>query len=378
MGLLESDVTPYVGMVLATTAKVGLIIISKSAMASGMSNFTFTAYSNALAALLLLPTGLFIHRSPNRPPLTLYLLCGFFLLGILGCLAQLLGYTGINLTSSAYASAMLNLIPGFTFILAIIFRLEQLACRSSSFLAKAIGTVVSIAGAFIVTLYRGPQILNSSLNIVNEHADIPQLNWILGGLFLAADCGASAGFIIVQAFILKKYPAELIMVFFYCFFAGILSAAVSLIVGGDPSAWALQPNVRLIAVLYSISDSCICSTMITSIFHVTKIEQFPMGVFGSAFQVGITSWCLHKRGPLFVAMFYPLSIVIATAFDTILFGEVFYLGSLVGSIIIVVGFYSVMWGKAKENTTEKTEAGTSAPTSEKTPLLPIQDGQAEI
>lgn len=38
------------------------------------------------------------------------------------CLAQLTGYTGIKYTNAAFASAMLNLIPGFTFILAIIFR----------------------------------------------------------------------------------------------------------------------------------------------------------------------------------------------------------------------------------------------------------------
>ncbi|KAK6133719.1 hypothetical protein DH2020_032629 [Rehmannia glutinosa] len=343
MGLLESGTTPYLGMVLATTVQVGLIIISKRAMATGMTNYTFVAYSNALAAILLLPLSLIVHRSSNRPPLTLLLVCGFFSLGVLGCLAQLTGYTGINYTSAAFASAMLNLIPGFTFILALIFRMEKLACRSSSFLAKTVGTVVSIAGAFIVTLYKGPQILTlqSSPKFHYEYLHIPQSNWIIGGLFLAADCAVASGYIIVQAAILKKYPAELIIVFFYCFFAAILSMLVSLIVDRDPSAWALQPNIRLIAVLYSVS---------------------------------VTAWCLRKRGPLFVSMFHPLGIVIAAALGIVFLGDILYLGSLVGSVIIVIGFYSVMWGKAKEvKVIENSVASSSESTSEKAPLLPIKD-----
>ncbi|KAL7110277.1 hypothetical protein ACP275_05G014900 [Erythranthe tilingii] len=347
MGLPDNEATPYVGMVLATTAQVGLIIISKRAMATGMTNYTFVAYSNALAALILLPLSLLLHRSSTRPPLTFSLVWGFFSLGVLGCLAQLTGYTGINYTSAAFASAMLNLIPGFTFILAVIFGMEKLACRSSSFLAKAIGTVVSIAGAFVVTLYKGPQILtlhsSSKLNYTNFY--IPQSNWIIGGLFLAADCAVASGYIIVQALILAKYPAELIIVFFYCFFAAILSTIVSLVVDRDLSAWALQPNIRLFAVLYS-------------------------GIFGSAFQVGVTAWCLHKKGPLFVAMFHPLGIVIAASLGIIFLGDILYLGILVGSIIIVIGFYSVMWGKASEVKVVEN--------SEKSPLLTTDEEQIQV
>ncbi|KAL9454918.1 hypothetical protein AB3S75_010343 [Citrus x aurantiifolia] len=46
-----------------------------------------------------------------------------------------------------------NLTPGFTFILAIIFRMENLALRSLSTWAKIIGTVVSVSGAMLVVLF---------------------------------------------------------------------------------------------------------------------------------------------------------------------------------------------------------------------------------
>jgi len=53
---------PFVGMIMAEFAQVGLIILSKQAMAQGMTNFIFIFYSNAIAALLLLPTSFLIHR----------------------------------------------------------------------------------------------------------------------------------------------------------------------------------------------------------------------------------------------------------------------------------------------------------------------------
>lgn len=53
---------PIVGMVLAECAQAGLMIVSKAAMSTGMNNLIFVCYSNALAALILLPTSLAFHR----------------------------------------------------------------------------------------------------------------------------------------------------------------------------------------------------------------------------------------------------------------------------------------------------------------------------
>lgn len=338
------NATPYLGMTLAKCAQVGLMIVIKKAMSSGMTNSTFIFYSNALASLILLPISFYFHRKSTRPPLTFKLLCGFFLLGVLGYSAQITGYAGINYTSATFASAMLNLIPGFTFFLAVIFRMEKVDFSTPSTIAIAFGTLVSILGAFILTLYKGPQILitSPSLNSQYQLLDIPESDWVIGGLLFTVGCFAASAFIIVQAFILKHFPAELIIVFFYCFFAAILSAVVSLIVGNDLSSWTLQPSMRYLAVLYS-------------------------GVFGSAFQVGVSTWCLHRMGPLFVAMFHPLGIVIAAALGIIFLQEGFYLGGLLGSIIVVLGFYSVIWGKAK--VVDEHIVRTSDSIDENTPLL---------
>ncbi|XP_059316566.1 WAT1-related protein At3g28050-like isoform X1 [Lycium ferocissimum] len=350
MNIKMKEALPYIGMASTQFAQVGLMIVGKKAMSTGMTNFTFVFYSNALASLILLPS-FFFYRS-TRPPLNFSLISGFFLLGVLGCSAQLTGYTGINYTSASFASAMLNLIPGFTFILAVIFRMEKLDCRSTSTLIKSVGTIVSIAGAFTATLYKGPQILLTSSSLKpRNYLHFQETDWVIGGLYLVVDCVAASLYLIVQASILKKYPVELIVVFFYCFFSSILSAIVSLFMDRNLNAWMLQPGTRLLAVLYS-------------------------GIFGSAFQVSVMFWCIRRKGPLFVAMFHPLGIVIAVALGIIFLGDIFYLGSLVGSIIIVVGFYAVMWGKTKEEKVDEDKLARNI--SSKAPLLQVKDGETRI
>lgn len=40
----------------------------------------------------------------------------------------------------------------------------------------------------------------------------------------------------------------------------------------------------------------------------------------------LETWCIHKRGPVFVGMFYPLALIITLAASSFLLGEVINLG----------------------------------------------------
>lgn len=46
----------------------------------------------------------------------------------------------------------------------------------------------------------------------------------------------------------------------------------------------------------------------------------------SVFRIGVHVWCLHKKGPVYVAMFKPLGIAIAVAMVVIFLGDTLYLG----------------------------------------------------
>ena len=65
--------------------------------------------------------------------------------------------------------------------------MEKLDLRTQSSLAKCIGTMVSIIGALIVTLYKGLPIINalSSSGQPSEVLLSLQSNWVLGGFLLA-------------------------------------------------------------------------------------------------------------------------------------------------------------------------------------------------
>jgi len=53
---------PYMAMVVAQVSQVGLTLAGKKAIETGMQNFSYVFYSNALTCLVLLPAAFLIHR----------------------------------------------------------------------------------------------------------------------------------------------------------------------------------------------------------------------------------------------------------------------------------------------------------------------------
>ncbi|KAL3512907.1 hypothetical protein ACH5RR_025624 [Cinchona calisaya] len=356
------EMVPFAAMVIAECLDVGLTTLSKAAMSKGMSRFVLVVYSNALATLILLPLS-FIFERTKRPPLSCSLLCKFFLLSLVGIsIMQNCVFTGIDYSSPTLGSAMCNLIPAFTFLLAVIFRMEKLNLRSSTSQIKILGTLVSITGALIVTLYKGPPIGSFAVKSFSPSFKSSQQfsmpfsyvlatrnNWLVGGLFFAAASLSVSLWNISQAALLKGYPSELTVVAFYCLFGSIQCAAVSLIAErNNPNAWKLRPDIELVTVIYS-------------------------AVFGSVMTFCVQTWCIRKKGPVFVAMFKPLSIAIAALLSVIILGDTLHVGSLIGAAIIVVGFYGVIWAKSSE-VRENYQVDALHSSADKQPLLQSYTG----
>ncbi|XP_027368841.1 WAT1-related protein At3g28050-like [Abrus precatorius] len=325
--------SPFIAMVIVECLDVGLSTLSKAAMSRGMNHFVFVVYSNALATLILLPSSFIINRTP--PPLCFSLLCKFFLLGFLGItVMQNCVFTGINYSSPTLGSAMSNLTPAVTFLLAVILRMEKLNIGSSISQIKVMGTVLSISGALLVTLYKGSPIITFQIQ-PSPLKPLPSLlvktsNWAIGGLFLAAASLSLAGWNILQATVLKGYSSQLTIVAFYCLFGTIQCATFSLIVVGDPNAWNLRPDIELIAILYS-------------------------AIFGSVVTFSVLTWCIKRKGPVFVTMFKPVGIAIAAFMSVIFLGETLHVGSVIGALVIAIGLYAVLWAQSKERNKEGFE-----------------------
>ncbi|CAO2816561.1 unnamed protein product [Amaranthus hypochondriacus] len=339
---------PFSVMILVECVEVGLSTLSKAAMTKGMSNFVFIVYYNALGTLILLPVFLYNIFRGKGVQLTFSLLYKFFLLGLIGiCLLQICAYAGINYSSPTLAAAIGNLIPVFTFILAVILRMEVLDLRNPSSQAKCLGTIVAISGAMVVTLYRGPPLIIQTPTGASNKLFSVSSNWTLGGLLLAITSLLSSTGNILQAATAKECPDEVTLVFFYSLFGTLQAAAVSIFLESDQNAWILHHRIEIIAIVYAAVS--------TTVFRNTVI-----------------TWCLREKGPVYVVTYKPLAIIIAMIMGLAFLGDNLYLGSVIGSAAITAGFYAVIWGQAREKK-DDIAAKLESTHDQNTPLLKSSD-----
>ncbi|XP_023750536.1 WAT1-related protein At5g40240 [Lactuca sativa] len=339
-----NDVLPFSAMMLIECIIVGGNTLFKSATSQEINSYVFTTYVFLVGFLFLLPCPFIVRRKSSIPPLKFAIVAKLFLLSLIGYMSQIFGYVGIKYSSPTLSSVMSNLAPAFTFILAFFFRVEQLNLQSYSSQAKIVGTVLSISGAIVATLYNGP-----SVTILSDSSK--SLYWIIGGILLASQNFLLSFVLVSQAQIMIQYPVELMVVFIFGLSGMIVAAFAGLIMVRDLDAWKLKPDKMLASIIY-------------------------MGISTGFLSGLIQVWALRLKGPVYVAMFKPLSIVIAVAMGVIFLGDSLHLGSVVGGIIISLGFYAVLWGKAKEDGgVHYNEASSSAQTS---PLLQehaLEEGQ---
>ncbi|XP_024014553.1 WAT1-related protein At5g40230 isoform X2 [Eutrema salsugineum] len=313
------DVVPFAAMIAVECVTVGSTTLFKAATLRGLSFYVFVLYVYVVATLVLLPLSLIFGRSRRLPSPKSHVFFKIFLLALLGFMSMLAGCKGVEYSSPTLATAIGTLTPAFTFTLAVIFRIEQVVLRSSATQAKLIGTIVSISGALVIVLYKGPKVLaaasitpSSSTISLYQHLTLSDSSWILGGLLVASQYLLISVWYILQTQVMAVYPEEITVVFLYSLCATLISAP-----GG------------LVSTLGSV----------------------------------IHTWGLHLKGPVYISLFKPLSIVIAVAMEAIFLGDALHLGSVIGSVILSLGFYTVIWGKAREDSTRNV-AG-----SEQSPLL---------
>ncbi|CAN0857398.1 WAT1-related protein At3g28050 [Linum grandiflorum] len=337
----QREVVIFAAMFGMQFATVGIFTLFKSATMEGMSHYVFVPYSYGIASLaLLLPTFISNRSGRVNAPLSFPILYRIGLLAVTGSSSRIIGYTGLYYSSPILSSAIGNLNPAFTFILALIFRMEKVIMRRRDSQAKVVGTIVSITGAFIITLYKGlPIVAIPSPSSLTEvvHSTTAQ-NWVLGSILLALQYILGSLWSILLTKILEEYSDGVTVIFIYNTLVSIIGAAVTLIVEGTSSAaWILTSNTAFASIISA-------------------------GVMGSCLCTAAEAWVLPVKGPVYVAMFTPFSMVIAVAMGVMLLGDTLYLGSLIGATVISIGFYMLMWGKVKEENATIHPKDTSAAT----------------
>ncbi|MED6119547.1 hypothetical protein PIB30_012738 [Stylosanthes scabra] len=297
---------PVMLMVLVQVSFTFVSVFYKLAINDGMSVKILTAYRLAFAAAFTVVVALFSER---------------------GSLFQNLFYGALALTSATYVSAIYNLISGITFVLAIAFGFEKLKLGEAAGKAKVFGTLIGIGGAMVMTFVKGLQInMPLHVNLLKNNNPSSQhhhSNDLLGVVCALVSCFSYAFWIIIQAKMTMEYPSQNSSTALMLISAAIQATVYAFCSERDLSQWKLGWNIRLLASVFS-------------------------GIVGSGVVYLILSWSIKMRGPLFASIFNPLMLVLVAVVASFMLDEQLYLGSVIGSAIIVCGLYAVLWGKNKE------------------------------
>ncbi|KAK7382984.1 hypothetical protein VNO78_28649 [Psophocarpus tetragonolobus] len=342
----------------------GFHVVSRAALNMGVSKLVFPVYRNIIALLLLLPFAYFFEKK-DRPAMTLNFICQFFLLALVGITANQGFYLlGLENTSPTFASAIQNSVPAITFLMAAVFRIEQVRLNRKDGVAKVAGTVLCVVGATVITLYKGPTIYSpaSRVNSSNKRevfvfelgslGDAKGKNWTLGCLYLIGHCLSWSGWLVLQAPVLKKYPARLSVTSYTCFFGLLQFLLIAFLFERDAQAWLFHSGAEAFTILYA-------------------------GVVASGIAFAVQIWCIDRGGPVFVAVYQPVQTFVVAIMATIALGEEFYLGGIIGAVLIVAGLYFVLWGKSEERKFAREELAIAS-TAEHSIIRPASHAKASL
>ncbi|XP_061375013.1 WAT1-related protein At5g07050-like [Gastrolobium bilobum] len=314
----------------------GMNIITKVSLNRGMSHYVLVVYRHAFATAVIVPFA-FIFERKGQPKITFPIFMQIFILALLGpVIDQNFYYAGLKLTSPTFSCAMSNMLPAMTFVMAALCRMEKINMKKVRCQAKVIGTMVTVAGAMLMTLYKGP-IVEMMWNKHAPHSETNATNttrssdkdWFIGSVFLFIATLAWASLFVLQAKAIDTYKNHhLSLTSLICFIGTLQATAVTFVMEHKASVWTIGWDMNLLAAAYA-------------------------GIVTSSISYYVQGLVIKKKGPVFATAFSPLMMIVVAIMGTFILTEQIYLGGVIGAILIVIGLYSVLWGKHKEQVENK-------------------------
>ncbi|CAH9133880.1 unnamed protein product [Cuscuta epithymum] len=334
-----SELIPVLVMVIVQLGYTGVNIIATAVMGAGMNPFIHIAYQQIFGSLAIIPLAFFMERK-TRPKMTLRIFFQIFMSSLFGLTGDQTAYfVGLKHSTPTIATALANLIPAVTFIIAVLFRLERVGLRTKAGKAKILGTLICIGGAMLLSFYRGGVVIGqssiywkyakntvdkNSSNHPSSHADL-----LLGPFMVLLSVCFYTAFLITQTRLGKEYGAPYTSTAIACVLASIECVTIAVCTDHNISDWALTP-MRAVSTIYN-------------------------GLVYSALAILLTSWCVERKGPLYVAVFNPLLLVFTAILSWAFLRETIHTGTVLGSILIIAGLYVVLLGKKNEVDVIKVE-----------------------
>ncbi|KAL5198088.1 hypothetical protein ABZP36_001600 [Zizania latifolia] len=342
----------YAAVVLIRIMYSGMHVMSKVALDQGMNPLVFLFYRHTTAAIVLIPATFILERRKAKP-VTLKIAWKMFIHALYGVTAcGDLFNLGLNYASATSSSALYNVQPVVTFILAVAFGMESMKLRKFHGNVKAAGILLCIAGVTVLAFYEGPMFRSfnhhhlfqqggSTTPAGDTHS---KKQWVFG-IFLMTLSNILAGLWTVLQGPLIEDTSKLMNTTLQISCASVQAFVVAVAAERDYSKWKLGWNVGLAAIIYS-------------------------GVVVTALSYYMQMWTIAKRGPVFLAMSMPLTFVFTIIISSFILGDSVSLGSVFAGVLLIGGLYNVLWGKSMEEQDEMNKIGAGKPAG-----LELQDGE---
>ncbi|GJN01151.1 hypothetical protein PR202_ga18391 [Eleusine coracana subsp. coracana] len=289
MGLL-GDGLPVVVMLFLNAVAAVMVSLVKVAMDGGMNPLVLVTLQQLTASIFLTPIAYFKERAALR---------------------QYMIFVGLRYTTATFVTAFSNIAPVLTFLLAVATRSEALNLKSKTGMAKLVGTLVSLGGAMVLTLYKG----------VTPHPRRAAAS-------AAAASGGGARRLITRQVDAGHagHPREL---------------RLPLLLVPAP-----RPPRQKVAAVGLCTQRTISPWIISSKFQILTVLY--AGIVGCGISFRAANMVHREEGAVFVAAFIPVVQIIVSVIDFCILHEQLYLGSVLGSVLVIGGLYLLLWGKRQE------------------------------
>ncbi|TYH97998.1 hypothetical protein ES332_A12G279100v1 [Gossypium tomentosum] len=317
-------------MLLVQLFATGQQLLSKVILNQGTFIFSFMAYRHLVAALCVAPFAFFLERVDSKKMAWSTWLWLFInaLTGI--TMAMGLFYYGLRDTTATYSTNFLNIIPIVTFVFSIFLRMEKLGLGSKAGKIKTVGAIICVGGALTTSLYKGKAFYLTHDHHPHYHSPavaatmaVSSPHWTRGTFMLVGSCLCYATWYILQVKLLEVFPSRYGATLITCIMASVQSTAIGLCLDRSKAAWRIEWNLQLVTIVYS-------------------------GALSTAATFCLLTWSIAKQGPTYAPMFNPLSLIFVAISEALLLGEQMRLGIVLGTVMIIVGLYSFLWGRRKE------------------------------
>ncbi|KAK3128185.1 hypothetical protein QOZ80_6BG0458050 [Eleusine coracana subsp. coracana] len=319
---------PVIAMLVFDFISAATTALIKKALEEGLDRLVLITLRQLVATVFLAPIAYFKERS-TRPKLTLEILVYLFFSAAFGAaLSQYTFFYGLQYTTATFAITFTNLSPVLTFLIAVLLRVETLNVKSKAGVAKVAGTLMSFAGVMLLTVYKGVALTHQVVSSVSpDHHAAPaepsKKSWTLGTVALLANCLCFSFWLLLQSKLTKKYPALYSSTAYMFLISSVQGGGLTAAIQRRASVWVLTRPVEIVAVIYT-------------------------GIMGSGVGYVLMTWCVEKRGPVFTSAFIPIIQIMVAIIDFFFLHENIYLGSVLGSILMILGLYILLWGKNRD------------------------------